>query len=51
MVNSTSPVYRFSFKVGLVIGNTIRFMLIGGIAVFVDGKLGGSKPAPAPRIP
>jgi hypothetical protein len=49
MVNSNSPVYKFSEKVGLVVGKSIRYIVIGGIAVFIGGKLGGSTPSqPAP---
>ena len=51
MVNSNSPAYKFSEKVGLIIGKSIRYILIGGIAIFIGGKLGGSRssqPAPPP---
>jgi hypothetical protein len=41
MVNSNSPVYKFSEKIGLVIGKGIRYIVIAGIAVFIGGKLGG----------
>jgi hypothetical protein len=57
MVDSNSPAYKFSEKVGLVIGKGIRYILIGGIVVFLGGKLGGStpsqpsQPAPPPAPP
>ena len=42
MVNPNSPAYTFSEKVGLVIGKAIRYFIIGGIAIFIGGKLNGS---------
>jgi hypothetical protein len=42
MVNSNSSAFKFSEKVGLVIGKGIRYIMLGGIAVFIGGKLGGS---------
>jgi hypothetical protein len=54
MVNSSSPAYKFSEKVGLVIEKCIRLIVIGGIAIFIGGKLGGSTPSqstPAPPAP
>lgn len=52
MVNSNSPVFNFSEKIGLVIGKGVRYIIIGGVIVFMGGKLGGSKPSqPVPNPP
>ena len=52
MVNTNSPAFNFSEKIGLVIGKGIRYIIIGGIVVFMGGKLGGSKPSqPVPTPP
>ena len=52
MVNTNSPAFNFSEKIGLVIGKGIRYIIIGGIVVFMGGKLGGSKPSqPVPNPP
>ena len=54
MVNENSLVHRFSEKVGLVIGKTIKYTIVGAIAVFIGEKLGGStpsQPALAPPAP
>ena len=44
MVDPTSPVFNRSEKIGFIIGKGIRYIIIGGIAIFIRGKLGGSKP-------
>jgi len=46
MVNPDSPTFKFSEKIGLIIGKGIRYILVGGVIVFLGGKLGGSKPSP-----
>ena len=46
MVNSDSPIYGFSEKVGLVIGKGIIYIVVAGIAIFIGGKFGASTPAP-----
>jgi len=52
MVNPNSPTFKFSEKIGLIIGKGIRCLLVGGVVVFLGGKLGGSKPSqPAPNPP
>jgi hypothetical protein len=51
VVNSESSVFKFSERVGLVIGKSLRYILIGGIVVFITGKLGGSKTPPVPPAP
>jgi len=47
MVNPDSPSFKFSEKIGLIIGKGIRYILVGGVVVFLGGKLGGSKPSQA----
>jgi hypothetical protein len=52
MVASNSTAYKFSEKVGLVIGKGIRYIVISGIAIFIGGKLRGSTPSqPGPTPP
>lgn len=52
MVNTNLPAFNFSEKIGLVIGKGIRYIIIGGIVVFMGGKLGGSNPSqPVPNPP
>jgi hypothetical protein len=51
MVNLNSPAYKFSEKVGLVIGKSIRYILVGTIIIFIGGKLGSSTKPPAPPAP
>jgi hypothetical protein len=52
MVNGHSIAYRFYEKAGLVIGKGLRYIILGGIAVFIGGKLAGSTPSqPAPAPP
>ena len=52
MVDPNSPAFNFSEKIGLVIGKVIRYILIGGVVVFMGGKLGGSKSSqPVPNPP
>jgi len=50
MVNPDSPAFKISEKVGLIIGKGIRYLIVGGVIVFLGGKLGGSKPShPVPN--
>jgi hypothetical protein len=51
MINTNSTAYKLSEKVGLVIGKGIRYIVIGGIAVFIGVKLGGSTPSQPPPPP
>lgn len=52
MVNPNSSAFNFSKKIGLVIGRGIRYLILGGVVVFIGGKLGGSKPSqPVPNPP
>ena len=52
MVDQNSLAFNFSEKIGLVIGKGIRYIIIGGVVVFIGGKLGGSKPSqPVPNPP
>jgi len=52
MVNKDSPTFKFSEKIGLMMGKGIRYILVGGVLVFLGGKLGGSKPSqPVPNPP
>jgi hypothetical protein len=48
MVNSNSTTFKFSEKVGLFIGRGIRYVIMGGIIIFLGGKLGTPNPAPNP---
>ena len=45
MVNLDSPVFKFSEKIGLVIGTTIRYTLIGSGIIFLGGLLKNIKPS------
>jgi hypothetical protein len=47
MVNPYSPAFKFSEKIGLIINKGIRYILVGKVIVFLDGKLVGSKPYPS----
>lgn len=51
MVNSNSPAFKFSEKVGLIIGKGLRYIVVGGVIIFLGGKLGGSNSAPNPPAP
>jgi hypothetical protein len=54
MVNPDSPSFKFSEKLGLIIGKGIRYIIVGGIIVFIGGKINGSKPpqsVPNPQTP
>jgi hypothetical protein len=52
MVNPESSAFKFSEKIGLIFGKGIRSIVIGGVVVFLGGKLGGFKPSqPAPNPP
>ena len=46
MVNPNSTAFKFSEKVGLLIGKGIRYIIVGGVIIFLSGKFGGSNPAP-----
>jgi hypothetical protein len=39
MVNSSSPAYKFSEKVVLVIEKSLRYIVVGVIISFITGKL------------
>ena len=52
MVNLDSPTFKFSEKIGLIMGKGIRYVIVGGIIVFLGGIMKGSKPSsPAPDTP
>jgi hypothetical protein len=52
MVNPDSPTFKLSEKIGLIVGKVIRYVIVGGVIVFLGGKLGGSKPSqPVPNPP
>lgn len=54
MVNPNSTAFKFSEKVGLLIGKGIRYIIVGGVIIFLGGKFGGSNPStsqPAPNPP
>jgi len=52
MGNPDSPSFKFSEKIGLIIGRGTRYILVGEVVVFLGGKLGGSKPSqPVPKPP
>ena len=48
MVNSNSPAFKISEKLGLIIGKGIRYMIVGGLIVFLGNKLSRSNPIPNP---
>lgn len=45
MVDSNSPAFNYSEKIGLIIGKGIRYVIVSGVIIFLGGKLGGSKPS------
>ena len=45
MVNPDLPIFKFSEKIGLIIGKTIRYIIVGGVVVFLGEKIKGSKPS------
>lgn len=49
MVNPQSTAFKFSEKVGLLIGKGIRFMILGGVIVYLGGKLGRSNTTTNPQ--
>lgn len=52
MVNSNSPTFKFSEKIGLIFVKGIRYMIMGGVVVFINGRLVGSQPfQPVPNLP
>jgi hypothetical protein len=51
MVNSKSATFQFSEKVGVLIGTTFRYILMGGVIVFLGRKLNGCIPTPVPNPP
>ena len=51
MVNSDSTVFKLSEKIGVLIGKGIRYLVVGGVIVFLGGKVGGSKSTPNPPAP
>jgi hypothetical protein len=48
MVNPNSSAFKFSEKFGLLIGKGIRYIIVGGVIIFLGGKLGRSNLAPNP---
>lgn len=51
MVNTDSLTYITSEKVGFFIGKVIRYFIIGGVVIFIGGKLGRSTPSQPPSAP
>jgi hypothetical protein len=52
MVNQNSPTFRYSEKMGFVVGKIIRYIAVGTIITLIDKSLGGSKRAqPIPNSP
>ena len=51
MVNKNLPTFKISEKIGLILGKGIRYIIIGGVVVFLVGKLGGSQSSPNPPAP
>lgn len=45
MVNPDSPAFKFSEKIGLFIGQTIRYALIGSGIILLGGFLKNIKPS------
>ena len=45
MVDTNSPAFNFSEKIGFFIGKAIRYILICGVFTFIGAKLGGSTPS------
>jgi hypothetical protein len=43
MVDSNSPVFNYSEKIGLIIGKVIRYIVVSEVIIFIGRKLGGSK--------
>ncbi len=39
MVNLSSRTFKFSEKIGIALGRTMRYFFVGGIIVFIAGKL------------
>ena len=51
MVDTNSPAFTYSRKVGIVIEKGIRYVLVGFIVAFISGKIAGSKsPQPVPKL-
>ena len=51
MVNPNSPAFKFSEKVGLLIGKGIRYIIMGSVIIFLGGKFGDSNPPPSQPAP
>ena len=43
MVNLESPTFKFSEKIGLIIGLGIRYRIMGGISIFICEKFSSFK--------
>lgn len=48
MVNPNSSSFKFGEKVDLVLGKAIRYIVIGGVIVFLGGKVGSHANKPSP---
>ena len=48
MVNSHSPAFKFSEKLGFIIGKGIRYMIVGGVIVLLSNRLSRSNSIPNP---
>jgi hypothetical protein len=49
MVNPESPTFRFSEKVGYIVGKIIKIVVVASVLSFVGGKLTGSRPVQPQR--
>jgi hypothetical protein len=44
MVNPNSQAFKLFEKVGLLIGKGIRYIIVGGVIIFLARKFGGPNP-------
>lgn len=51
MVNPDSPAFKFSEKIGLFIGKTIRYALIGSGIILLGGLLKNIRPSHSHTTP
>lgn len=51
MVNTNSPAFKISEKVGTVLGRGIRYIVVGTAIAFFGNKMKGNPPIPAPLPP
>ena len=52
MVNPESPSFKFSERVGFIIGKGIRYLIVGGVILYIGKKAGRVTPTkPTPNSP